>query len=58
MYEELNGALRVCLGEKLGEREVFGLDSNPWSRLGEKQPSGRADRMTEARTLIYPERCD
>lgn len=40
MREELNGALRVRLREKLGEREVFGLDCNPWSRLGEKAQWG------------------
>lgn len=45
MREELNGALRVRLREKLGEREVFGLDCNPWSRLGEKAQWG-GDRRT------------
>lgn len=60
MREELNGALRVRLREKLGEREVFGLDCNPWSRLGEKAQwgGGQTDSMTRTHTLTYPERCD
>lgn len=44
LREELNGPLSVHLGEKLGEREVFGLNCNPWARLEIKDQWGDRQR--------------
>lgn len=44
LREELNGALSVHLREKLGEREVFGLNCNPWAQLEIKDQWGDRQR--------------